>query len=121
ALIAEWTRDHASSGGKPDQHPPMPTNIDAFMRLVETGWDAEVQCRPHGQRTTVVMHLDVKQRIGALHLGPLLSQSERQYLTCDSICEVWFERDREVIDCGRSTRTVSRRLRRALEHRHSTC
>jgi hypothetical protein len=69
----------------------------------------------------VVVHVDVEQQIGALHLGPLLSESERQYLTCDATCEVWFERDGEVIGCGRSTRTVSRRLRRALEHRDSTC
>ena len=111
ALIAE------RSGGQP----PMPTTVDAFLRLVETGWDADVQRRPHGQRTTVVVHLDVQQRIGALHLGPLLPESERQYLTCDATCEVWFERDGEVIGSGRTTRTISRRLRRALEHRNPTC
>jgi hypothetical protein len=122
ALLAEWTRDRdASSGDAPDHRPPMPTNIDAFMRLVETGWDAEVGRRPHGQRTTVVVHLDVKDQIGALHLGPLLSDAERRYLTCDATGEVWFERDGEVIGSGRSTRTISRRLRRALEHRHRTC
>ncbi len=121
ALIAEWARDRDSSNGSADHHPPMPTTIDAFMRLVETGWDAEVARRPHGQRTTVVVHLDVCQQIGALHLGPLLSQSERQYLTCDATCEVWFERDGEVIGCGRSARTVGRRLRRALEHRDRSC
>jgi hypothetical protein len=121
ALFAEWTRDRDSSGGAPDHQPPMPTNIDAFLRLVQTGWDTEVHRRPHGQRTTVVVHLEVKEQIGALHLGPLLSQAERRYLTCDATCEVWFEREGEVIGCGRSTRTISRRLRRALEHRHRTC
>ena len=40
----------------------MPTTGEAFMRLVEAGWDAEAARRPHGQHTTVVMHLDVKQR-----------------------------------------------------------
>ncbi len=99
----------------------MPTSVDAFLRLVETGWDVEAQRRPHGQRTTVVVHLDLAERIGALHLGPLLSDAERQYLTCDATCEVWFERDGEVIGAGRSTRTISRRLRRALEHRHRSC
>lgn len=121
ALFAEWTGDRDQSAGKLDHHPPMPTNVDAFLRLIETGWDTEVQRRPHGQRTTVVVHLDVEQQIGSLHLGPLLSDSERQYLTCDATCEVWFEREGEVIGCGRSTRTISRRLRRALEHRHPTC
>lgn len=126
ALIAEWTRDRdaaASSGDgdQPDQHPPMPTTIDAFLRLVESGWDADVTRRPHAQRTTVVVHLDVEQQIGALHLGPLLTDAERQYLTCDATCEVWFERHGQPIGAGRTTRTISRRLRRALEHRHRTC
>ncbi|BBZ23082.1 hypothetical protein MHIB_15000 [Mycolicibacter hiberniae] len=121
ALIAEWSRDRENSSTKVEQHPPLPTNIDAFMRLVESGWDVEVQRRPHGQRTTVVLHVDVERQIGALHLGPALPESERQRLSCDATCEVWFERDGEVIGSGRSTRTVSRRLRRALEHRHRTC
>lgn len=120
-LISEWKRDRDTDGVTPDQHPPMPTNLDAFMRLIETGWDVETQRRPHGQCTTVVVHLDVEQRIGALHLGPVLPESERQYLSCDATCEVWFERDGEVIGSGRSTRTISRRLRRALEHRDRTC
>lgn len=121
ALMAEWKRDREDGDGFGDEHPPMPTTVEAFLRLVETGWDVEAQRRPHGQRTTVVVHLDVEQRIGALHLGPLLAESERQYLTCDATCEVWFERDGEVIGAGRSTRTISRRLRRALEHRHRSC
>ena len=91
------------------------------MRLVEAGWDAEAARRPHGHHTTVVMHLDVKERAAALHLGPLLSESDRQYLSCDATCEVWFERDGEVIGSGRATRLINRRLRRALEHRHPTC
>ena len=91
------------------------------MRLVESGWDAEAARRPHGQHTTMVMHLDIKERIAALHLGPLLPDAERRYLSCDATCEVWFERDGEVIGSGRTTRLISRRLRRALEHRDRTC
>ncbi|EUA32887.1 hypothetical protein I553_9008 [Mycobacterium xenopi 4042] len=100
---------------------PLPSTIDAFMRLVETGWDADATRRPHGQHTTVVMHVDVERRAAALHLGPLLSDAERQYLTCDALCEVWFERAGEPIGAGRATRLIGRRLRRALEHRHPTC
>ena len=70
------------------------------MRLVEAGWDAEVARRPHGQHTTVVAHLDVKDKAAALHLGPLLTDAERQYLTCDATCEVWFERDGQPIGAG---------------------
>lgn len=121
ALMAEWKLDRDNSSPVSDQHPPMPTIPDSFMRLVHTGWDLEVQRRPHGQRTTVVVHLDVNRQIASLHLGPLLGESERRYLTCDATCEVWFERDGQVIGHGRSTRTISRRLRRALEHRSPGC
>jgi hypothetical protein len=121
ALIAEWKHDHGDGDRISDEAPPLPNTGEAFMRLVEVGWDAEVTRRPHGQHTTVVVHLDVKDRVAALHLGPLLSDAERRLLTCDATCEVWFERDGEVIGAGRATRQINRRLRRALEHRHPTC
>jgi hypothetical protein len=121
ALFAECKRDVGEETEGADQRPPLPTNVDAFLRLVDAGWDAEAARRPHGQHTTVVVHLDVKDKIAALHLGPLLSDADRQYLLCDATCEVWFERDGQVIGSGRATRTISRRLRRALEHRHPTC
>ncbi len=126
ALIAEYkhdrdNRDHDNGERGSDLSPPLPNTVEAFMRLVQTGWDAEATRRPHGQHTTVVMHLDVEQRAAALHLGPLLSESERRYLMCDATCEVWFQRDGQVIGAGRATRVISRRLRRALEHRHPTC
>jgi hypothetical protein len=99
----------------------MPNTGDAFLRLVEMGWDADVARRPHGQHTTVVVHLDVTERVASLHLGPLLTDSERRYLTCDATCEVWFERAGQPIGAGRTTRLINRRLRRALEHHHPTC
>jgi len=121
ALIADWKRDREGDAAPSEEQAPFPTSIGAFLRLVETGWDAEVHSRQHGQRTTVVVHLDVDKNIGGLHLGPLLPDTERQYLTCDATGEVWFERDGEPIGAGRSTRTISRRLRRALEQRHRSC
>ena len=120
ALIAEWKRDH-DDDRPPPSRPPLPGAGDAFMRLVDAGWDADATRRPHGQHTTVVVHVDVKDRVAAMHLGPLLTESERQYLTCDATCEVWFERDGQVIGAGRATRVINRRLRRVLEHRHPTC
>ncbi|MDA3642358.1 HNH endonuclease signature motif containing protein, partial [Mycobacterium xenopi] len=119
ALIAEWKHDHGERGS--ENCPPLPSTIDAFMRLVESGWDAEATRRPHGARTTVVVHLDIAQRAAALHLGPLLSEADRKYLTCDATCEVWFQRHGQPLGAGRATRVVGRRLRRALEHRHPTC
>src|SRR6201997_2862731 len=121
ALIAQWKHDHGDGGDASDHRPPLPSTAEAFMRLIEAGWDAEAARRPHGQHTTVVVHVDVEQRTAALHVGPLLTEAERRYLTCDATCEVWFERDGEVIGAGRTTRQINRRLRRALGHRHPTC
>ncbi len=121
ALIGEWKHDHGNGQGASDQRPPLPSTAEAFMRLVEAGWDAEAARRPHGQHTTVVVHVDVEQRAAALHLGPLLTDAERRYLTCDATCEAWFERHGQVIGAGRATRLINRRLRRALEHRDRTC
>ncbi|MBE1551333.1 hypothetical protein GGC64_005393 [Mycobacterium sp. OAS707] len=120
ALYTEYKLDHGS-GGDSAQRPPAPTTGEAFMRLVEAGWDAEAARRPHAQHTTVIAHLDVKDHTAALHLGPLLTDADRRYLTCDATCEVWFERHGQPIGAGRTTRTVNRRLRRALEHRHPAC
>lgn len=118
ALVADWKRDHEAGD---EQAPPFPDNVDAFMSLVETGWDADAARRPHGQHTTVAVHLNLADRIAALHVGPVLTDEERQYLLCDAICEVWLERNGQPLGVGRATRTISRRLRRALEHRDHCC
>ena len=121
ALMAEWKLDHDKGTEESGQRPPLPNTGAAFMRLVDAGWDTEVAARPHGHRTTVVVHLDVKDKVAQLHLGPLLSDADRRYLTCDATGEVWFEREGQPIGAGRATRVISRRLRRALEYRHRTC
>ncbi|MCX2712508.1 HNH endonuclease signature motif containing protein [Mycolicibacterium sp. J2] len=104
----------------PGDQTPFPTRTDAFMSLVKAGWDADAAARPHGQHTTVIVHVDIDQP-AALHLGPVLTDNERRELLCDTTCEVWFQRDGQPIGAGRSTRTISRRLRRALEHRDRHC
>ncbi|WP_156751875.1 DUF222 domain-containing protein, partial [Mycobacterium sp. E2497] len=81
ALIAEWKHDRDNDDIPAEIAPPLPGTVEAFMRLVETGWDAEAARRPHGQHTTVVVHLDVEQPAAALHLGPLLTEDDRRYLT----------------------------------------
>ncbi|WP_083405676.1 HNH endonuclease signature motif containing protein [Mycolicibacterium rutilum] len=139
ALINEYRRDHGpDTAGDPDApsfaasgqyerekaqgtKPPFPTLTDAFMRMVETAWDAEVARRPHSAHTTVMVHLDVDKRASWIHAGPALSDADRQYLLCDADCEIWLEQRGQVIGTGRSTRVISRRLRRALEYRNNTC
>jgi Domain of unknown function (DUF222)/HNH endonuclease len=129
ALIAQWKRDHGGdgdgdvdgAGGDDVRVPPFPNRVDAFLGVVQAGWDTDVAHRPHGQRTTVIVHLDVENRSAAWHLGGLLCDDERRLLLCDTTCEVWFERNGRVIGARRETRQISRRLRRALEHRDRCC
>ncbi|GAA1683846.1 hypothetical protein MMUR_22600 [Mycolicibacterium murale] len=119
-LVADWKRAHAEN--VTETTPPFPTPVDGFLSLMRAGWDTDAAARPHGQRTTVVIHVDVESRLANLHLGPVLGDADRQYLLCDATCEVWFERDGQPVGAGRETRTINRRLRRALEHRdHGTC
>ncbi|MEN3223590.1 HNH endonuclease signature motif containing protein [Mycolicibacterium porcinum] len=124
ALIADYKRDHDTDTGE-EQGPGFPDRVDAFMSLIEAGWDVEAARRPHGQHTTVAVHLNLDKDgdtpVAALHLGPLLTDEERRFLLCDATCEAWFERRGQVIGAGRTTRTISRRLRRALEHRDRCC
>ncbi|MGA5542434.1 HNH endonuclease signature motif containing protein [Mycobacterium sp. NPDC051198] len=124
AVIANWKHDH-DIDGEAEQAPPFPGLVDAFMSLVEASWDVEAARRPHGQHTTVAVHVnldkDGDKPVAALHLGPLLTGDDRRYLLCDATCEAWFERQGQVIGTGRTTRTISRRLRRALEHRDRCC
>ncbi|KUH96577.1 hypothetical protein AU188_18650, partial [Mycobacterium sp. IS-3022] len=102
ALISEHTDAYGpdTPGEEPERRAqresqclaPLPTLTDAFVRMVESAWDAEVARRPHGQHTSVIVHLDVDKRAGWLHLGSLLTDADRQYLLCDASCEVWLER-----------------------------
>ncbi len=69
ALIAEWKRDHDDDRRSPNR-PPLPGTGEAFMRLVEAGWDADAARRPHGQHTTVVVHVDVEDAHRRAASGP---------------------------------------------------
>jgi hypothetical protein len=121
ALVNEWKRAHDEADGDCDSTPPFPTMTDAFLRLLEHGWDADATRRPHGHRTTVVLHVDVGSKVADLHLGPALTEAERRYLSCDAKVETWFERDGVPIGAARETREIPRRLRRALERRDRCC
>ena len=124
ALVQEWkaARQAAKEAGVVElRPPPFPTLADAFVRLCGCALDAAARQRPHGERTTVVLHVDVAARAADLHLGPALTDAERRYLCCDATFETWFERDGEVIGAARTTRKIPRRLRRVLERRDRCC
>lgn len=121
AVIADWKRDHEADETVSEHAQPLPDTVDAFMSLIEAGWDTDVARRPHSQHTAVVVHLDVDRGSASLHLGSVLTPDERRMLLCDATCEVWLRHHGQPIGAGRSTRQISRRLRRALEHRDRCC
>ena len=75
----------------------------------------------------VVVHVDLPSLIAGagerceLADGPVLASETARRLACDSSVIAMFEADGKVLDVGRKRRTVSPRLRRALERRDQTC
>ena len=120
ALVADWKRDHENSEtGDPvsDVVPPFPNQVDAFMSLIEAGWDSDVERRPHGQHTAVVVHFDLEKRTAALHVGSVLTDDERRLLLCDATCEVWLERHGQPFGAGLSLIHISEPTRLSLVSR----
>ncbi|WP_425312078.1 DUF222 domain-containing protein [Mycobacterium asiaticum] len=65
-LVAQWKRDHpdGNTAGDDEARAPLPGNGEAFLALIEAGWDADVARRPHGQHTTVVVPVMPRSGIG---------------------------------------------------------
>jgi hypothetical protein len=112
----------AKDAGVEELHPAaVPHHGRCLPAPVRAGPRRRRPRRPHCDRTTVILHLDVESQLGELHLGPALTDAERRYLCCDATFETWFERDGEVIGAARASRKIPRRLRRALERRDRCC
>lgn len=124
--LEEMVREHkarlaSDDAGTAPVQPRFPRLADAFVRL---GWRARSsgdEGRAASNRATVIVHLEAGTDVAQLHLGPTLSEAERQYLTCDARFETWIERHGIPIGVGRTTREIPRRLRRALERRDRCC
>ena len=121
-MIAEWKRDH-DNGDRADetigQSLPRPARRSC-------GWSRPAGtprslAGPTGSAPPWSCISTSSNAPRQLHLGPLLSEADRRYLGCDATCEVWFERDGQVIGAGRTTRLINRRLRRALSTADRAC
>jgi len=84
ALVADWKRDHEDTEGQvAEQAPPFPNGVDAFMSVVEAGWDSDVKRRPHGQRTTVVVQPRTAHGCTACGVGAHRGGTPTAVVRCD--------------------------------------
>src|SRR3546814_20372360 len=96
ARVNEWKAAHTDRTGRGADDvavPPFPTLAAAFVRLLEHGWDADATARPHGHRTTVVLHVEVESKVAALHLGPAPHAAHSLSLCLAANVETRFEPD----------------------------
>jgi hypothetical protein len=110
----------------PDGADPQPVYVaDAMVALAETALLAGEAARPGTDRYLVHVHLETGPHGVQLmtHLGIPLPDGERRHLLCDSRLRglVHDGTTGAPLGCGRVTRTINRRMRRAIEHRDRGC
>jgi hypothetical protein len=97
---------------------------DALVAMAETALRAGEAARPGTDRYLVHAHLEAGPDGVQLmtHLGIVLPEGQRRHLLCDARLRATFHGDDgAAVSTGRATRAISRRLRRAVEHRDGGC
>lgn len=111
------------------EQPAAVRGADALVAICEAYLAAghAAPSRPGEEHQQVVLHVDADVVAGRKAApvegsGLVLHPSTARRLACDAEVLVLFERDGRTIGAGRRSRTVSRRLRRALQRRSGgTC
>jgi hypothetical protein len=111
-----------------------PRSVDALVKLVETGMQAEPKPLAGGERTQVVLHVPVgapgRAPVDADHPpehpvldeGPVVAAETARRLACDAGWVVHREdASGETLSIGRRSRTVPAGMRRALQRRDRGC
>lgn len=103
---------------------PGERNADALVAICEAflAGDAPERVRPAPERQQVVVHVDAAVVAGEKAAdvegtGLVLHPDVARRLGCDATVLAMFERDGKTIGAGRTTRTIPKRLRRALRRR----
>ncbi|MCU1370265.1 MAG: hypothetical protein JWO77_1459 [Ilumatobacteraceae bacterium] len=108
----------------PDGGTPQPVYAtDALVALAETALAAGEAIRPGTDRYLVHVHLQAGPAGVQLmtHLGIPLPDGERRHILCDARLSALLHDGTTPVGCGRTTRAISRKLRRAVEHRDRGC
>lgn len=107
-------------------HEPRPRVglVDGLVRLAESALRTGEAAHPGSDRYLVHAHLDLgpngQDQLG-FHLGPRLPDHLQRLRTCDATLRPVWEREGTPVNVGRDQRTVPRKLRRLVEHRHRGC
>ena len=111
--------------------PPRVTMADALVAVAEAALRAGEAAFPGSDRYLVHLHLDAHptntdgddpELALSFHLGGPVSAALRGLLLCgDLALRPTFWDQGTPLSVGRKTRTVNRRLKRAIEHRDSGC
>ncbi|MGI8755008.1 MAG: DUF222 domain-containing protein [Acidimicrobiales bacterium] len=117
----------ANTGLAPGEAPPPVTYADALVCMAETALRSGEARYPGTDRYLVHTHLETSpdptdaSLTLSLHLGPRLPRALAALLMCDPTTRVVVEDHGTPVNVGRTTRLVSRRLRRLIEHRDGGC
>ncbi len=114
----------ASAGLAEGDKRPKVSMADALLAMAEAALAAGEAKLPGTDRYQVHAHLESSPVGGnelGLHLGVVLPDHLRHFLTCDGRLRPVFERDGAPCSVGRSQRIVPRRLRLLIEQRDGGC
>jgi hypothetical protein len=100
---------------------------DALVVMAETVIEAGPQPRSGGDRSSVVVHVDLDALVSdggdmceVEGIAAIPPETARM-LSCDASVVAMYERDGEILSVGRKRRTLSSAIKRALEARDRCC
>ncbi|MEY2434805.1 MAG: hypothetical protein QOC92_4530 [Acidimicrobiaceae bacterium] len=99
------------------------TWVDGLLRAAERALTAmgHPEERRPADRFQVLLHINASDKTARLHLGPVVPDSMRRYLSCDADVRLLFETDAFLADFSPRTRTVDDRMRAFIENRDGGC
>ncbi len=126
SLAALLHDEPGGAAGAERGHGPLAPRLgwsDALLHMAEAALsNIEGTGRTPADRYQVVVHVDGDGfDRSSLHLGPVLSKSVADYLTCDATRRVVVEAKGTPIHVFARMRTVDDRLRRLIERRDGGC
>ncbi|HEY2813777.1 MAG TPA: DUF222 domain-containing protein [Acidimicrobiales bacterium] len=100
------------------------TWADGLARMAELALcnvDSPAGQRRPGDRYQVLVHWNVADRAGRWHMGDVIPDAMRCYLSCDADVRTAIESDGMLVALSSRLRTVDDKLRAFVEHRDGGC